>query len=204
MRVLALLLAAAWSVVAGAPSATSAEPSCVQVTWQAVASDCAWSYADYTQTSGSGDGHTWVVSIQCDNGGICTEHVECVEGGQEGYVHDVYMDGTDVGDVCVPDSAVQQVDIAKLVIRQFKRIAWPSSKLVVQPRGGRTLVNFETNFYAEPEAFERQLTLLGQGVEVRAEPVEFAWTFGDGATDATDSPGAPYPDLQITHTYSDA
>ena len=51
---------------------------------------------EYSETSWSGDGHTWVVSIQCGNGGICTEHVECTEGGQEGYVHDVYMDGTDV------------------------------------------------------------------------------------------------------------
>ena len=24
-------------------------------------------------------------------------------------MHDVYMDGTDVGDVCVPDDAVQEV-----------------------------------------------------------------------------------------------
>ena len=203
MRVLALLLAAAWSVVAGAPSATSAEPSCVQVTWQAVASDCAWSYADYTQTSGSGDGHTWVVSIQCDNGGICTEHVECVEGGQEGYVHDVYMDGTDVGDVCVPDNAVQQVDIAKLVIRQFKRIAWPSSKLVVQPRGGRTLVNFETNFYTpDHQSIDQDLTIAGQAVVIRAMPVSYTYYFGDGESTTTTSPGSPHPDLDITHMYA--
>ena len=203
MRVLALLLAAAWSVVAGAPSATSAKPSCVQVTWQAVASDCAWSYADYTQTSGSGDGHTWVVSIQCDNGGICTEHVECVEGGQEGYVHDVYMDGTDVGDVCVPDNAVQQVDIAKLVIRQFKRIAWPSSKLVVQPRGGRTLVNFETNFYTpDHQSIDQDLTIAGQAVVIRAMPVSYTYYFGDGESTTTTSPGSPHPDLEITHMYA--
>jgi hypothetical protein len=91
----------------------------------------------------------------------------------------------------------------QMVLREVQRVGLPSLQVQVQP-AGRTLVNFETNFYAEPEAFERQLTLLGQGVEVRAEPVEFAWTFGDGTTDATDSPGAPYPELEITHAYTDA
>jgi hypothetical protein len=203
MRVVALILAAAWSVVGSAPPAMTAEPSCVQVTWQAVASDCAWSYADYTQTSGSGDGHTWVVSIQCDNGGICTEHVECIEGGQEGYVHDVFMDGTDVGDVCVPDNAVQQVDIAKLVIRQFKRIAWPASKLVVQPRGGRTLVNFETNFYTpDHRSIDQDLTIAGQAVVIRAVPVSYTYYFGDDDSTTSASPGSPHPDLEITHIYA--
>ena len=127
-------------------------------------------------SSGSGDGHTWVVSIQCGNGGICAEHVECTEGGQEGYVHDVYMDGTDVGDVCVPQNAVQQVDLAKLIIRQFKRIAWPSSKLVVQPRGGRTLVNFETNFYTpDHRSIDQSVTVAGQSVVIRAVPVSYTY-----------------------------
>lgn len=91
----------------------------------------------------------------------------------------------------------------QMVLREVQRVGLPSLEVRVQP-AGRTLVNFDTNFYAEPEAFERRLTLLGQGVEVRAEPVEFAWTFGDGTTDATNSPGAPYPDLEVTHAYTDA
>ncbi len=155
------------------------------------------------ERSGSGDGHTWVVSIQCGNGGICVEHVECTEGGQEGYVHDVYMDGTDVGDVCVPQDAVQQVDLAKLIIRQFKRIAWPSSKLVVQPRGGRTLVNFETNFYTpDHRSIDQSVTVAGQSVVIRAVPVSYAYLFGDGDSTTTASPGSPHPDLEITHAYA--
>ena len=58
----------------------------------------------------------------------------------------------DVGDVCVPDEEVKEVDIVKLVIREFKRMEWPASDLVVQPPGGKTLVNFETNFYTEQPA----------------------------------------------------
>jgi hypothetical protein len=89
------------------------------------------------------------------------------------------------------------------VLREVQRIGLPSLAVQVQP-ANKTLVNFATNFYAEPEAFERQVTLLGQDVDVRAEPTSFAWTFGDGATDQTDSPGGAYPDLEITHRYTDA
>src|SRR6478609_2391572 len=206
MKALAVIVAFAWSVLGAAPApadASPADPSCVQVTWQAVASDCAWTYSEYTDASGSQDEHTWVVSIQCGNGGICVEHVECTEGGQEGYVHDVYMDGTDVGDVCVPQNAVQQVDLAKLIIRQFKRIAWPSSKLVVQPRGGRTLVNFETNFYTpDHRSIDQSVTVAGQSVVIRAVPVSYAYLFGDGDSTTTASPGSPHPDLEITHAYA--
>lgn len=206
MRALALIIAAAWSVLGGistTPAASAADPSCVQVTWQAVASDCAWTYADYTQASGSQEEHTWVVSIQCGNGGICVEHVECMEGGQAGYVHDVYMDGTDVGDVCVPENAVQQVALSKLVIRQFKRIAWPSSELVVQPRGGRTLVNFETNFYTpDHRSIDQSLTIAGQSVVIRAVPVSYTYYFGDDTSTTTASPGSPHPDLEVTHQYA--
>lgn len=91
----------------------------------------------------------------------------------------------------------------QMVLREIQRIGLPSLQVQVQP-ADRTLVNFKTNFYAEPEAFERQITLLGQGVDVRATPTRFDWTFGDGSGDQTEGAGAPYPDLQITHTYSDA
>ena len=184
------------------PASAAGGPCAVAGGLDSFNADCQWTYSDYSSTAGSGDGHTWVVSIQCDNGGICTEHVECVEGGQEGYVHDVYMDGTDVGDVCVPDNAVQQVDLTKLIIRQFKRIQWPSSELVVQPRGGRTLVNFETNFYTpDHERIDQSLTIAGQSVVIRAVPVSYTYSFGDGDSTTTTSPGRPYPDLDVTHTY---
>ncbi|MGH3367452.1 MAG: hypothetical protein ACRDOY_09630 [Nocardioidaceae bacterium] len=65
-------------------------------------------------------------------------------------------------------------------------------------------MNFDTNFYAEPEAFERQISLLGQDVDVRATPTRFSWRFGDGALGQTTHAGAPYPDLEVTHKYEDA
>lgn len=201
-RIVAMLACIASGLVLIGASPAAAE-GCIRAGLQGVNAQCQWSYSDYQSSSGSGDGHTWVVSIQCGNGGICVEHVECTEGGQEGYVHDVYMDGTDVGDVCVPQNAVQQVDLAKLIIRQFKRIAWPSSKLVVQPRGGRTLVNFETNFYTpDHRSIDQSVTVAGQSVVIRAVPVSYAYLFGDGDSTTTASPGSPHPDLEITHAYA--
>jgi hypothetical protein len=73
----------------------------------------------------------------------------------------------------------------------------------VQP-ADRTLVNFETIFYTEPEPFERELALLGQRVDVRATATGFAWSFGDGASAQTQTPGAPYPAKDIIHEYVDA
>ncbi|HWM00406.1 MAG TPA: hypothetical protein VNP20_23905 [Nocardioidaceae bacterium] len=91
----------------------------------------------------------------------------------------------------------------QMVLREVERMGLPSLRVQVQPED-KTLVNFRTNFYAEPEAFERQITLLGQTVDVRAEPTRFHWTFGDGGADATESAGSPYPGLEVTHAYSDA
>jgi hypothetical protein len=164
---------------------------------------CQWVYANYAQTAASGGGHTWVIAIQCGNGGICAEQIECVENGEEGFMHDVYMDGTDVGDVCVPEDAVKEVDLVKLIIREFKRIKWPASKLVVQPRGGKTLVNLKTNFYTpDHRLIDQSVTVAKQQVTIRAIPVSYTYFFGDGTSTTTASPGSPHPDLEITHEYA--
>ncbi|GAA1934199.1 hypothetical protein GCM10009797_29530 [Nocardioides hwasunensis] len=168
-----------------------------------MASDCSWSYSEYSSAASSGDGHTWVVNIQCGNGGICTEYVECIENGQTGFVHDVYMDGTDVGDVCVPEEEVEQIDIGALAIEEFKRIAWPESALVVQPPDGKTLVNFKTNFYTlDNKTVSQSLTIVGRSVTIRATPTTYAFHFGDGDSTSTASPGRPHPDLDVTHEYA--
>lgn len=91
----------------------------------------------------------------------------------------------------------------EMVLREVERVGLPSLQVQIQP-AERTLVNFETNFYAVPETFERTVTLLGQRVDVRARPTQFAWDFGDGAIEETETAGMPYPDLRVTHAYSDA
>jgi hypothetical protein len=88
-----------------------------------------------------------------------------------------------------------------LVLRAFRRIPLPASEVVVQPPGGRTLVNFETNFYTEQGEFTRVVRLLGQRVELRIWPESFTWRYGDGSSEQTSSAGSAYPDLEITHRY---
>ena len=89
----------------------------------------------------------------------------------------------------------------RVVASAFRQIPLPPSRLIVQPRNGRTLVNFDTNFYTETQPFTRSVTLLGQRVELAITPVSFAWRFGDGESRSTSSPGTAYPDLEITHSY---
>ena len=165
--------------------------------------ECQWSYADYSTSASSSDGHTWVVTIQCGNGGICAEHVECVENGAAGFVHDVFMDGQDVGDVCVPEAAVQEVDISQLAIREFKRIDWPASELIVQPPGGETLVNLETIFYTtNSKPIAQTVTLAGRWVTIEATPPSYTWHFGDETVETTTSPGHPHPNHDVFHVYT--
>ncbi|CAI9403590.1 hypothetical protein HIDPHFAB_04012 [Nocardioides sp. T2.26MG-1] len=87
------------------------------------------------------------------------------------------------------------------VLTAFRRIPLPASELVVQPPGGRTLVNFETNFYTEQGEFTRVVRLLGRRVELRIWPESFTWHYGDGSSEQTRSAGSAYPDLEITHRY---
>jgi len=88
-----------------------------------------------------------------------------------------------------------------LVAVALRRIQLPAASIQVQPPNGRTLVNFETNFSTDTVAFDRTVTLLGRRVELHIVPSAFGWRFGDGAELTTDEPGAPYPDLEVTHSY---
>ena len=88
-----------------------------------------------------------------------------------------------------------------LVAAAFADTPVPPATLQVQPPNGRTLVNFDTNFFTVREPFTRTVTLLGQAVELRITPAQFTWRFGDGTDTTTTTPGAAYPDLQVTHDY---
>jgi hypothetical protein len=111
--------------------------------------------------------------------------------------------GTDPFRFCdlPPDEPLPPVVTPGIVAAAFRQLPLPEAKLVIQPPNGRTLVNFETNFYTEQGEFTRTVTLLGRQVELRIWPASFGWRFGDGETDQTTSPGAAYPDLEVTHEY---
>src|SRR6478736_8655267 len=101
----------------------------------------------------------------------------------------------------LPEDGTTADMIPGLVAAAFRRIPLPEAPLVIQPPNGRTLVNFETNFYTEQGELNRAVTLLGRQVELRIWPASFRWQFGDGESTQTTEPGAAYPDLQITHAY---
>ncbi len=90
---------------------------------------------------------------------------------------------------------------AQLVSTALRQVPLPAPRLQVQPPGGRTLVNFETNVLTDPAGFTRTLTLLGQPVTLRISAAAYTWDFGDGTTTTTTTPGTPYPDLDVTHRY---
>jgi hypothetical protein len=90
-----------------------------------------------------------------------------------------------------------------LVLQAIRRIGLPALQAHTQPQD-KTLVNFETIFYTEPQAFTRTITLLGQQVDVEATPTTYTWHHGDGTSATTTDPGAPYPAKDITYEYTDA
>ncbi|GAA1164225.1 hypothetical protein GCM10009606_47380 [Nocardioides aquiterrae] len=110
--------------------------------------------------------------------------------------------GVDPATFCdVPPGAAPPSVTPGLVARALRRIDLPASELSVQPPNGRTLVNFDTNFYTENGEFTRTVTLLGQRVELRIWPARYGWRFGDGQQRWTTTPGDAYPHLEVTHRY---
>lgn len=51
------------------------------------------------------------------------------------------------------------------------------------------------------DLFSLATAILGVGVSVALTP-SFAWDFGDGSHLTVDSPGGPYPNSKVVHTYS--
>lgn len=153
--------------------------------------------------------HSYSLRPACEIGGLafCAEPATCHVEAEAGYLYNVYQDDE-------PDPLDWQACLTKqearrlggltpgMVRRAFERLSWPASRLVVQPPKGRTLVNFDTNFYTtNTEATTQTVTLIGQPVTIEATPTQYAWDFGDDAEVSTTDPGAPYPELRVTHRY---
>lgn len=72
----------------------------------------------------------------------------------------------------------------------FRSLPIPGSTIEMQP-DGFSLRNAHTNIYASSATRTLSTTILGQSVAVRATPYEYRWTYGDGSTRTTTTPGAP-------------
>ena len=140
----------------------------------------------------------------CDVNEICSNLV-CVPDQQSplGGMY-VYQDGAapplNLG-WCSVDQSSPAAVTPGIVAAAFRRLPLPASDLQVQPPNGRTLVNFDTNFYTDNGEFTRTVRLLGQRVELRIWPARYGWRFGDGEQRWTTTPGDQYPHLEVTHRY---
>ena len=102
---------------------------------------------------------------------------------------------------CRPDPATPTIDLSTEIRRAVKAVGLPALALRIQP-GGETLVNVETIFHTEAPEFRHSTVLLGQAVDITATPTRFTWHHGDGTTQTTSTPGAPYPSTDVTHRYT--
>ena len=91
--------------------------------------------------------------------------------------------------------------LLQLIVREWQAIQIPAATIGINPPDGRTLVNFETIFFTDAGEQSFPVTLLGRSVVIYAVPVEYIWHHGDGSTQTTQSPGAPYPSKEITHLF---
>ena len=84
------------------------------------------------------------------------------------------------------------------VLSAVRRVGIPAEQ-VEAPQ--YTLVNLDTTFYTTPAPIDRSLTIIGYAVDVHIEPTTYTWNWGDGSSDTTTTPGQPYPNTDVTHTY---
>ena len=111
-------------------------------------------------------------------------------------------DWTSTGEV-VCRGANQPPDEVEPVVTaaDFRRLPLPAAGLKVEPPTRQTLVNIPTNLYADSRAAILPTRILGLAVRVRATPLRFRWSYGDGAALSTENAGGPYPQLDTAHTY---
>jgi hypothetical protein len=162
------------------------------------------------------DGYTYTLESRCKLGGSvadCPANATCtLETGRRGLIYVIYRrtdatgETTRYGTTCLTPgqyNALETITPA-MVRREFERLSWPTSELQLQPPDGQTLINFDTNFFTDNTTpTTRTVTLLGQRVEIEATPTSYTWDFGDGTSRTTSSPGAAYPDFDVTHDYAE-
>jgi len=123
--------------------------------------------------------------------------------GPPGVTRPVPTQWVRTGQVCLrPDRVTAGSTVPEFTARDFRRLPLPAGGVNVQPPNGRTLINVPTNVFVDADVTIINTTLLGFPVRVRATPARYSWSFGDGGRLVTEDPGAAYPDLRTTHTYT--
>ncbi|RZS86903.1 hypothetical protein EV189_2321 [Motilibacter rhizosphaerae] len=99
-----------------------------------------------------------------------------------------------------PPPRATPAEIAEAV----KHLPFPRAVVHVQP-DDRTVMGLETIFWTRVESQSwSDVVVAGEAIDVRASASTYTWDFGDGAVRTSTSPGAPYPDQDVTHAYRTA
>ncbi|WP_127131420.1 hypothetical protein [Georgenia sp. SYP-B2076] len=103
------------------------------------------------------------------------------------------------------DPAIDAAPPVVVTREDLQRLPIAPGALVVQPDRGWVLVNMDTIVWVETGAQTFSTVVLDTPVQVRVEPVDYTWGFGDGSAPLrTTDPGAPYPDHSVSHPYTRA
>jgi hypothetical protein len=78
-----------------------------------------------------------------------------------------------------------------LTLQDFESFVPVAGRQIGEPAGWG-IVGLETNFYAESRAHVVDGDLLGLPASVRFTPVAWHWSYGDGVTVSTRTPGGPW------------
>jgi hypothetical protein len=211
MKALALALFAACLVAVGASPAFADDMVChTSSDLHHAVQGCVKSGTETNAYIAGHSDHTYSIRPACAIGGstLCSDPATCNIEGHPGFLYNVYEDNAPeplAWQACLTEQEARRLGglTPGMVQRAFRRLSWPASELVVQPPEGRTLVNFDTNFYTtNTRPTSQTVTLIGQPVTIEATPTSYTWHFGDdGGLTSTDA-GAPYPDLRITYRYT--
>ncbi|WP_143427055.1 hypothetical protein [Georgenia soli] len=105
----------------------------------------------------------------------------------------------------MPAAAGSQPVPVVVTAEDLQRLPIAPGGLVVQPDRGWVLVNLETIVWTDAAEQTFSTVVLGTPVQVRVEPIDFTWDFGDGsAALVTTDPGAPFPNHSVSHLYTAA
>jgi hypothetical protein len=107
-----------------------------------------------------------------------------------------------VDEVCLggPGSVITPGELAGALRRPFEQLV-PAQRPGFQPRVG-ALVQLPTIFYSgQPAGVSGTTRVFGFDVEITAEPT-WTWRYEPGVAVTTTLPGAPYPNKDVTHTYT--
>jgi hypothetical protein len=83
-------------------------------------------------------------------------------------------------------------DIARVTPSQFRRMPIAASTIISQPERF-SLRNGHSHLYASSETQSFNIELFDQAVRVRAIPVTYLWSYGDGSSRSLDFPGNSVP-----------